>query len=72
MFIYYVFHIGLITESYKQNFFEQAQIYFALKIVTNKIAKRGHMDKDWFFACKNLTWNGLTVKTGEIKIYIFK
>ena len=48
MFIYYVFLISLIAESYKQNRFEQAQsflLYFH-EIVTNKLTKRAHMDKD--------------------------
>ena len=48
MFIYYVFHISFKTESYKKSLFEQAQIYllYCLEIVTNKLTKKGHMDKD--------------------------
>ena len=39
MFIYYVFLVSLITESYKQNLIEQAQNYllYFLEIVTNKL-----------------------------------
>ena len=48
MFIYYVFHISLITESYKQNLFVQAQTYllYCLEIATNKLAKREHVNED--------------------------
>ena len=48
MFIYYVFHISFKTESYKKSLFEQAQIYllYCLEIVTNKLTKKEHMDKD--------------------------
>ena len=54
MFIYYVFHIGLITESYKQNFFEQAQIYFALKLLLIRSPKEGTWIKTDFLHAKIL------------------
>ena len=48
MYIYNVFRISLITESYKQNLFEQAQtdLLYCLEIATNKLAKSEDVNED--------------------------
>ena len=48
MYICDVFRISLITESYKQNLFEQAQtdLLYCLEIATNKLAKSEDVNED--------------------------
>ena len=38
------------------------------ELATDELAKRGHMNVRFFFACKNCRWNDLMVRTGN-KIY---
>ena len=60
--------MNLRTETYKQDFFEQAGIFFlhSSGIYTNELAKRSHMNIQFFFACKNLRLYGILVRIVEI------